>query len=74
MQADYFRLCYILVKGGAYIDSDDICLHDNIDYFFEGERLKVQALCYDLKLEQMVNTNEAYKDVYKRQFLYLEII
>ena len=70
LQADYFRLCYILVKGGAYIDSDDICLHDNIDYFFEGGRLKVQALCYDLKLEQMVNTNEAYNNKFMEERVY----
>ena len=24
MQADYFRLCYLLVEGGCYIDADDI--------------------------------------------------
>src|SRR5450756_2058430 len=23
MQSDYFRLCYILVEGGCYIDADD---------------------------------------------------
>ena len=26
MQADYFRLCYVLVKGGFYVDADDVCV------------------------------------------------
>lgn len=70
MQADYFRLCYILVKGGVYIDADDICLNDNIDYFFDGESLKIQALCYDLKLEQMINTKKAYTDKFVEERVY----
>src|SRR5690349_6206032 len=24
MQADYFRLCYLLVEGGLYVDADDV--------------------------------------------------
>jgi mannosyltransferase OCH1-like enzyme len=24
MQSDYFRLCYILIEGGCYLDADDI--------------------------------------------------
>jgi mannosyltransferase OCH1-like enzyme len=24
MQSDYFRLCYIFVEGGCYIDTDDV--------------------------------------------------
>ncbi len=70
LEADYFRLCYILVNGGVYIDSDDICLNDNIDYLFEGESLKVQALCYDLKLEEMINTKEAYNDKFMEGRIY----
>ena len=26
MQADYFRLCYVLVEGGFYVDADDVCI------------------------------------------------
>ncbi len=26
MQADYFRLCYVLVEGGFYVDADDVCV------------------------------------------------
>lgn len=70
LQADYFRLCYILVNGGAYIDSDDICLTDNIDYLFGGSSLKIQALCYDLKLEQMINAKEAYNDKFVEERIY----
>jgi mannosyltransferase OCH1-like enzyme len=56
MQADYFRLCYLLVEGGCYIDADDICVGTQISWLFDDGRLKVQPLCYDIASEAMVNT------------------
>jgi len=47
MQADYFRLCYLLVEGGFYIDADDVCVGTDIGWMFEDGRLKLQPLCYD---------------------------
>lgn len=70
LQADYFRLCYILAEGGAYIDSDDICLCNNINEFFLGKKLKLQALCYDIKKEQMINTKIAYNEAYNEERIY----
>ena len=54
MQADYFRLCYLFVKGGMYVDADDVCIVTDIASLFEGRRLKVQPLCYDITSDSMV--------------------
>lgn len=55
MQADYFRLCYLLVEGGFYIDADDVCIGADIGWLFEDGRLKLQPLCYDIASGTMVN-------------------
>lgn len=55
MQADYFRLCYVLVEGGFYVDADDVCIGANIGRLFDDGRLKVQPLCYDIASGTMVN-------------------
>jgi mannosyltransferase OCH1-like enzyme len=54
MQADYFRLCYLLVEGGFYVDADDVCTCTDIDCLFNDGRLKIQPLCYDIDSENMV--------------------
>jgi len=54
MQADYFRLCFLLVEGGFYVDADDVCVGDDIDWLFEDGRLKLQPLCYDISTGAMV--------------------
>ena len=55
MQADYFRLCYLLVEGGFYVDADDVCVCTDIGGLFDDDRLKVQPLCYDVDSGTMVN-------------------
>jgi hypothetical protein len=55
MQADYFRLCYLLVKGGLYVDADEACIANDIAGLFDGCRLKVQPLCYDIASNSMVS-------------------
>lgn len=57
MQSDYFRLCYLYVKGGLYVDADDVCVADNIDCLLSDKRLKIQPLCYDLDVGDMVETS-----------------
>jgi mannosyltransferase OCH1-like enzyme len=54
MQADYFRLCYLLVEGGFYVDADDVCIGADIRWLFEDGRLKLQPLCYDISSGTMV--------------------
>lgn len=54
MQADYFRLCYIQVEGGLYVDADDVCIGTDIGSLFEDSRLKLQPLCYDIASGTMV--------------------
>jgi len=54
MQSDYFRLCYIYVEGGCYVDADDVYRGASIDHLFDDGRLKVQPLCYDTSTDEMV--------------------
>lgn len=54
MQSDYFRLCYILVEGGCYIDADDVYDGSQIQHLFIDGRLKIQPLCYDMAANRMV--------------------
>jgi hypothetical protein len=54
MQSDYFRLCYIFVEGGCYIDADDVYTGSQIQDLFDDGRLKIQPLCYDTATNMMV--------------------
>lgn len=54
MQADYFRLCYVLIEGGFYVDADDVCVGTDIGRLTEDGRLKLQPLCYDIATGAMV--------------------
>jgi len=55
MQADYFRLCYILIEGGCYLDADDVYLGSAINHLFCDGRLRVQPLCYDVATNRMIS-------------------
>jgi len=54
MKSDYFRYSYIFVKGGFYVDADDVYLGTPIDHLFTDGRLKLQPFCYDVATGQMV--------------------
>lgn len=54
MKSDYFRYSYIYVKGGFYIDADDVFHGEKIDKHFNDGRLKLQPFCYDISTAQMV--------------------
>lgn len=70
MQSDYFRLCYIMVKGGAYIDADDVCLISDIQELFKVGNLMVQTLCYDLDANEMVDSSVAYASEFVKNRIY----
>lgn len=61
MEADYFRLCYLFVQGGMYVDADDVCIASDISSLFDGCRLKVQPLCYDIGSDSMVSSEDFLK-------------
>ena len=54
MQSDYFRLCYILIEGGCYLDGDDVYRGSAIDHLFGDGRLRIQPLCFDISTNQMI--------------------
>lgn len=58
MKSDYFRYSYIFVKGGFYIDADDVYHGTSIDYLFTDGRLKLQPFCYDIETAQMVSSSD----------------
>lgn len=55
MKSDFFRLCYIFVEGGCYIDIDDVYSGSKIQHLFCDGRLKIQPLCYDIATNNMVS-------------------
>ena len=54
MKSDYFRYSYVFVKGGFYIDADDVYHRTGIDHLFTDGRLKLQPFCYEIATAQMV--------------------
>lgn len=54
MRSDYFRLCYVGLCGGGYVDADDVYRGNGMDVLFDDGRLKLQLLCYDVLSEGMV--------------------
>lgn len=71
MQADYFRLCYLLVEGGFYVDADDVCIGTQISWLFNDGRLKIQPLCYDIASGTMVNEPEfLHVDAYNPSWIF----
>lgn len=53
MRCDYFRLCWMVLRGGFYIDADEWYLGASCDELFTDGKLKVQPLCYDLSSQSM---------------------
>ncbi len=56
MRCDYFRLCFILMNGGFYVDADETYSGRHFDDYFSDRRLKVHPLCYDKVTNSMVKT------------------
>lgn len=58
MRCDYFRLCYLYICGGFYVDSDELLLNTEIDFLIKSNGLKIQPLCYSLKEGKMVDNKD----------------
>jgi glycosyl transferase-like sugar-binding protein len=58
MRSDYLRMCFVLAEGGLYVDADDVLLGNGWEDVFRRGTLKVQPLCYDIRLGSMVAATE----------------
>lgn len=58
MRADYFRLCYLVINGGFYVDADDVYKGGDINNWFVDNMLKLQLLCYNSSTDSMVKTHD----------------
>ena len=54
-RSDYFRLCYLSLHGGWYVDADDQLQETDIDALLPPRGLRVQALCYDVEASTMID-------------------
>jgi len=54
MRCDYFRLCYIFICGGFYVDADEMYQGTECIHLFNDNRLKIQPLCYDKTTGTMI--------------------
>lgn len=59
MRSDYFRLCYLAHRGGFYVDADDEYQGADWTPLFSDSRLRLQALCYDVSTDAMVDPGHA---------------
>lgn len=55
MRSDYFRLCFLAMNGGFYVDADDVYQGSDCEHLFQDDRLKLQPLCYDAATDAMVD-------------------
>lgn len=58
MRCDYFRLCYLYIKGGFYVDSDELYLNEEIDFLFNNNNIKIQPFCYSIEKEEMIEIED----------------
>lgn len=60
-RSDYFRLCYLAVEGGWYVDADDQFQGADIDTLLPARGLRVQALCFDIDSGNTIDPSSALK-------------
>ncbi len=62
MRCDYFRMCILLSEGGLYVDADDVLISDGWRDLFLNDRMKLQALCYDVSASRMMPSADVWRD------------
>lgn len=71
MRADFFRLCFILTRGGLYVDADDVFQGVAIEHLFQDSRLKLQPLCYDIESASMLVPAQAIAQPHGERIFYV---
>jgi len=62
MRSDYFRMSFMVAEGGLYADADDVLAPgEGWRSLFGNGRLKVQPLCYDVRVGSMVPPAEIWR-------------
>jgi hypothetical protein len=70
MKSDYFRLCFIYLNGGMYVDSDEFYTGKCIDDYFENSNLKTHPLCYDTKTDLMISFEKFIGQPFNKSRIY----
>ena len=58
MRSDYFRLCFIMRRGGIYVDADDAYEGGDLSFLLRDGRLKLQPLCYEISSDSMADPTD----------------
>lgn len=70
MRCDYFRLCYLHVFGGYYVDCDEVYSNNEIDFLYLDNNIKIQPLCYNINLDKMIDIENYINDDYDKSNIY----
>lgn len=62
MRADYFRLLYLYMRGGLYVDADNKYNKVQVSSFFINNKIKIYPLCYDRETDKMVEISHFFYD------------
>ena len=71
MRCDFFRMCYLVARGGFYIDADEEYQGGDCEPLFGDDLLKMQPLCYDGSTDSMIGVDVfVQEDVWSPDWIY----